>query len=333
MDKFSHRERLQMIIAGETPDRFAASFWRHFFHMEHHCDGLVESMLAWQKEFDWDFMKINPRADFHIEDWGLKSSWSHDEFRKHEKLAFPVKTIDDWTKIKPKDLAAPALAEHLKAVAKIKHRSDRELPLLMTLFTPLGIAGRMIEDKKAFVEHLRTEPEIVESAIRAITDTFVPFASELRNAGADGLFYATLQWGSADWLTWDEYKRFVLPYDLEILQAAESDAINLFHVCGSNNHLKELTAVPELEADLWNWDDGDPTNLPMDKAMETIDKPALVGGVDHNGWLLHANPDEIARKIDELKDRFERSRLVIGPGCVVPPEVSKNNLHAIRKRL
>jgi len=27
-----------MIIAGEKPDRHAASCWRHFFHMEHHAD-------------------------------------------------------------------------------------------------------------------------------------------------------------------------------------------------------------------------------------------------------------------------------------------------------
>ena len=84
-EKYSHLERIQMIIAGERPDRHAASCWRHFFHMEHHAEGTAEAMLGFQKEFDWDFMKINPRADYHIEDWGLTQAWSHDEYKKHAK--------------------------------------------------------------------------------------------------------------------------------------------------------------------------------------------------------------------------------------------------------
>jgi len=71
MDKYSHRDRLEMILAGEKPDRFAASFWRHFFHMEHHAEGTAEAMVSFQKRFDWDFIKINPRADYHVEDRGL----------------------------------------------------------------------------------------------------------------------------------------------------------------------------------------------------------------------------------------------------------------------
>ena len=72
MERLSHRERLAAILAGERPDRFAASMWRHFFHMESTVDGTAEAMLHFQREYDWDFMKINPRADYHIEGWGFE---------------------------------------------------------------------------------------------------------------------------------------------------------------------------------------------------------------------------------------------------------------------
>ena len=301
--------------------------------MEHCAEGTVEAMLAFQKEFDWDFLKVNPRADYHIEDWGFRHEWSHDEFKKHIKTDFPVRTVEDWAEIKPHDPTAPALAEHLEVVSAIRKKSDRELPILMTLFSPLAVAGRMVKDRSILVEHIRTAPEQVKKGLRAITDTFVPFASDLRNAGADGLFFATLEWASADMLTWDEYERFSVPYDLEVIRAAESDAINLLHVCSGNNYLEELAGIDGYNASMYNWDSCDSTNLQLDRAMEILEGKVLVGGVDHNGWLLHESPEEIAYLVDRLKDRHSRRRLIIGPGCVVPPEVPKENLKAIRERL
>ena len=139
MDKYSHRERLELIFQGKKPDRFAVSFWRHFFHKEHYAEGTAAAMLDFQKRFDWDFMKINPRADYHIEGWGFKQEWSFDEFKKHKKTYFPVKSLEDWKKIEPLKLTTPALDEHLKVVSLIRKKTDKNLPLLMTVFTPLEI--------------------------------------------------------------------------------------------------------------------------------------------------------------------------------------------------
>lgn len=331
-DKYSHRERIQMIIAGERPDRFAASFWRHFFHMEHHADGTAEAMLTFQKRFDWDFMKINPRADYHVEDWGLTQHFSHDEFKKHTKSNFPVSTADDWLKIRPLEPTAPVLAEHLAVVSKIRRGTDRELPILMTVFTPLAIAGRLVENRATLVGHLRKDPDKVEAGLRAITQTFARFASELRNAGADGLFYATTQWASNDTITWEEYQRFGVPFDLEVIQATEDDAINLFHVCSSHNYLKELAGI-DYHCQLYNWDSDDPTNTPLDKAFDLLPGKTLVGGIDQRGWLVKSRPDEVAHSVDKLKGAHDSSRLIIGPGCSMPPETPMENLQAIRERL
>ncbi|MFQ5500129.1 MAG: uroporphyrinogen decarboxylase family protein, partial [Candidatus Zixiibacteriota bacterium] len=293
-DRYTPRERIEMIIAGERPDRFAASFWRHFFQMEHHAEGLAEAMLGFQEQFRWDFMKINPRADYHVQDWGVKLDYSHDEFTKHGKSSFPIKSSDDWLNIKPLAPTEGVFAEHLKAVAMIRKKSDPALPLLMTLFTPLAVAGRLAPDQQMLVEHIRSVPDKVEVALQAITTTLAAFASELRNAGADGLFYATTQWASQDALTWDEYERFGVPYDLKVVKAAEGDAINLLHVCASNNYLTEISAI-DYHSQLYNWDSGDPTNLPLDRAYDLLSDKRLVGGIDHKGWLQSATPEELRR--------------------------------------
>ncbi len=332
MEKYSHRDRLQLILAGERPDRFAASFWRHFFHREHTAEGTAEAMLWFQKEFDWDFMKVNPRADYHVQDWGVKLRYSNRELENHVKVSFPITSIDDWAKITALPPTSPTLAEHLKLVSILRARSGRDLPILMTVFTPLSLAGRMVPDRQLLLSHLRSDPARIHAVLRAITDTFVRFVSELRNAGADGFFFATTHWASADLLTWPEYEQFGLPYDLEVIRAAEADAINLLHVCGSNNFLAELMKQP-YPAQMVNWDSSDPTNLPLDKARELFPDKTLVGGVDYRGWLRRSRPDEMPHFIHELKRQYDSARLIIAPGCAVEPGTDMNNLRAIRQHL
>ncbi len=332
MEKLNHRDRLNTIIAGEKPDRFAASFWRHFFHMEHHAEGTIEAMVGFQREFDWDFMKINPRADFHTQDWGLKLKYSHREFRKHQKVRFPIEKPADWAKIQPLSLNKPALAEHLKVVAGIRKAVGKELPLLMTVFSPLAVAGRLVSERETFVEHLRNHPDLVIPALEAITDTFSRFATELRNAGADGLFFATTYWASSESLTWPEYERYGIPYDLDVIKAADNSAINLLHVCHSHNYLRELDEQDYCSL-LYNWDSEDPTNVPLDKGCELFPDKAMVGGIDHEGWLLNSTADEIVNQIKTIKGKYDPARVILGPGCAIPPEVPLRNLRAIRENL
>lgn len=332
MDKYSPKERLGIILSGEKPDRFAASFWRHFFHMEHHAEGTAEAMLYFQKKFKWDFMKINPRADYHVEDWGLVQNWSHDEFIKHTKQKFPIEKLEDWEKIKQIPITSNVLDEHLRVISMIRKKSDRELPILMTLFSPLAIAGRMVNDDNLLAEHIKNNPDTILNVLEEITLTFESYTTELRNAGADGLFFATTQWASSNLISWEEYEKFGIPFDMRILKASGEDAINLFHVCSSNNFLKEIIKI-DYPVHMFNWDSDDPTNPPLDVGIEMITDKAIVGGCDREGWLLQATPDEIGYKIDEMKEKFDSSKLIIGPGCSISPEVQFENLKAIRNRL
>jgi uroporphyrinogen decarboxylase len=217
-------------------------------------------------------------------------------------------------------------------VSLIRKKAGRELPILMTVFTPLAVAGRMVEDDNLLADHLHNHPDKVLSALEAITQTFERYTVELRNAGADGLFFATTQWASSNLISWPEYEQFGVPFDLRVIGAAGDDAINLLHVCSSSNFLKELVKL-EYPCQMYNWDAEHPTNLPLDKAPILIDKGSIVGGADRDGWLLHGSPDEIRSKMDRIKSDFKPSQLIIGPGCSIPPEVPMENLQAVRDKL
>lgn len=331
-DTMTHRERIEAILAGETPDRYAASFWRHYFHLEHDAQGTIAAMLDFQNKFDWDLMKINPRADYHVQDWGLKLKYSADEFTKHEKLTFPVNYPDDWAKIEPLPMTAPALEEHLEVVKGLRREVGNDLPLLMTVFTPLSLAGRMLPDREKLPGHLHEHFNLIETALEAITDTFVRYVAELRNAGADGIFYATTQWASKDRLSWEEYEKFALPYDLRVIEATGEDSINLMHVCEGNNFLAELAPYDYFSA-IYNWDAVHPTNPSLAEGRKLLDFRTLLGGFPFDDSLKQISPEQAKATITQLKQEFAPNELIIGPGCAIPPDTPDNLLHEIRSSL
>ncbi len=320
------RERIDALVKGETPDRPAVTVWRHFYHMETTAEGLSEAMCGFQEEFQWDLMKINPRASYHMEDWGNVLEWSDSEFSKHKKTNFAVETVADWDKIQVLQPTSPVLAELLKAVAMIRKRIGPDLHLLMTMFTPLSIAGDLVKDDQTLLSHLAEDESRVLGAIERIAETFRVYAGELRNAGADGLFYATTQWASKTLLTYEQYQDYGRKFDLIPLEATGSDSLNLLHVCASDNYLAELSDYP---TQITNWDESDPTNLSLADGIAAIGDNLAMGGLDHNGWLLKATPEEIEFKVRDIYHRHRNSRFIFGPGCSIPPETPMENLRAL----
>ena len=51
------------------------SLWRHFYECERTAEDLAGAMLAFHKKYDWDWMKVNPRASYHVEGWGVKTDY------------------------------------------------------------------------------------------------------------------------------------------------------------------------------------------------------------------------------------------------------------------
>ncbi len=324
------RQRLQQILQGITPDRPAASVWRHFYHRETSLENFVAAMVEFQKKFSWDFMKINPRAGFHAEDWGNRYEWSGDEFKKHRLLEPAVKSAADWEKLEILHPGTKVLEEHLKAISLIRRQVGADLPLFMTVFTPLSVARYLVGDNRTLLHHLLESPDKLLLGMEKITATFAIYADRIRDAGADGLFFATTHWASEDLLTFEQYRIFGRPFDLRVIKAAGDDSLNILHVCGSHNFLAQLADYP---ASMINWDACDPTNLPLDRAADIIPDKVIIGGLDHTGWLKFATPPEIGHEMAKIREKMSGRKFIFGPGCTLDPEIPEANLRAVRDSL
>jgi uroporphyrinogen decarboxylase len=324
--EMTHWERVRAMLKGEETDRVPASMWRHFFTSETSAETLAEAMLGFQERFDWDFMKVNPRASYHVEDWGVKVKYDGDASPR--VIETPVKKPDDWLKLKPLDINRGVLGEHLASLEIIARGLRGQLPFIMTVFTPVSIAGRLIGSEEAFLEHLREHTEKVNHALEVITRTFTEFSRACLDRGAAGLFYATTAWATADRVNVEEYRKLIMPSDLKLLASLPPAEFHILHVCRQNNLLGALKDYP---VHAFSWDPRAAGNPSLAEGKMMVGRKAVIGGIAPDKRLVEAKPAQMTSEITGMQVAMGRRGWMLGPGCTFPPETPEANLQAIRQ--
>jgi uroporphyrinogen decarboxylase len=321
------RERIEAALRREECDRVPVSFWRHFYDREGSAKDLAESMLAFEREFDWDFLKVNPRAAYHVEGWGARFAPIGEPRGKPKLVEAAVRDPFDWGRIKSISHRKGPLGEQLEAIELIGEGLGGEVPFVETIFTPLSVAGDMVPADDDLVNAIREHPDRVYSAVDAIADTFSAFAEEVIARGADGIFFATTQWASRDRLTDEEYREFGRPYDLRILEAAKDAGLLILHVCDRNNM---LDLVADYPVHAFNWAISLPGNVGLAEGAEMTGR-AVIGGVDEDVALMEETPDASLGEAEAAVAATGGRGWILGPGCAVPTRVKMENLRALRE--
>ncbi len=329
MAEMSKWERLEAAVHHQPTDRLPWALWRHFYDRETSAADLASAMLDWQTRNDFDFLKVNPRAQYHAEVWGCRYRYSGQPYVKPTAEHVVVKSAEDWARIEVFPPTVAPLEEQLRAVSAIGRGLHGAVPFVETVFTPLNICTYLCGDPETLRTHLREHPAELHRALRAVTDTFVPFVYELLNAGASGIFLAGGITMSRELLTEDEYAVFGRPYDLQVLAAAAEARLNVLHVCRSQNMLRALLDYP---VQVLNWAVGEEGNPGLGEIADAVSDRAVAGGLS-NQALTAADErlalTEIAAASDQARDRG----LILAGNCSIPVQSSQAVIDAIHRRL
>jgi uroporphyrinogen decarboxylase len=323
--EMTHWERIRAALGGGDIDRVPVSMWRHFFAKETSAESLAEAMLGFQKRFDWDFMKVNPRASYHVEDWGVRTKYSGDA--KPEVIEVPVKTGADWLKLEVLDIDKGVLKEHLTSLEIIARELKGTLPFIMTVFTPISIASRLVKSEKVFLQGLHENTDKVNRALEVITETFIKFSRACLERGASGLYYATTSWATTDGLTKEEYLKYARPYELKLLNALPPAEFNVLHVCRQHNLLEEVKDYP---VNAFSWDVRGAGNHSLVEGKNIVNGAVVIGGMPHGSDLVESSPEQLAAELKGMRLAMGKKGWMVGPGCTFPPETPEANLLAIR---
>ena len=326
--QMTHRERVSAALLEEQVDRPPGSMWRHFFQQETTAEGLAEAMLGFQRRYDWDFMKVNPRASYHAEAWGVETRYTGNQ--PPEVVGTPVKNPEDWSKLEVLDVNQGVLAEQLHALELIAGGIDPDVPFLETVFTPCSVASRLAPSAEVFLEHLRSHTDQVKQGLEVITETFINFSKACLDRGASGLFFATTSWATTHSLSEEEYVRFARPCDLKVLKALSEAEFHILHVCQDNNLLPALTDYP---VHAFNWDARGNGNPSLAEGKALIGDRAAIGGIAHRTTLGEATTQELAGEVRGLRAAMGAKGWMLGTGCTYASATPEANVQAIRQAL
>jgi uroporphyrinogen decarboxylase len=321
-------ERVNAAVRGEPVDRVPASLWGHSYLREWSPEDVAQAMLENYHAHDWDYMKFNPRASYHVEDWGAKLQPSGDANRGPGFTYTPVQEQGDWRRLRLLDPNRGALGEQLQALRLIRDDLKGQAYCIHTIFSPLSVAKYLVGNRFEPVQtSIEDNPGALRQALEVITETFIAYAQATLEAGASGIFYATTGWASTDRLKEDQYRAFGVDYDLRVIDAFKHASFNVLHNCGQRIMFDLLADYP-MHAISWA------ANLPGNPDLaegKTRTTRAVMGGISEKTTLLNGSPQQVADEAHAALELTVGRRFLLAPGCSIPPAAPKANLEAVAR--
>ena len=323
MAEMSKRERLQATVMGEPTDRVPVALWRHFPGDDQDPVELAASTLAFQAQFDWDFIKVTPASSFCVRDWGVEDTWLGNEEGTREYNHQPITRPKDWLELRQLEPDRGALGAQLRCLELIGEAVGEEVPFIQTIFNPLSQAKNLV-GKQNLVAHLRQDPGAVRAGLDTITATTVRFIEAARDRGIDGIFLA-VQHASYQLMNENEYREFGIPFDRRLLEAASGLWLNVLHLHG-NRVMFDLLGEYPVQAVNWH----DRETLPSLREGQGRIKGAVLGGLRQWDTMLRGTPEEVRLEAEEAIQQTGGRRFILGTGCVTPITAPWANLRAAR---
>ena len=334
-EEITKRERVMAAIRGQDVDRIPLSFFGHNRIAERLPETNAAHLLQQNSKFGWDFMKINLSSTYYGEAWECKYRWDPDRSPVEGLLIVDpiLKKADDFNTLAKLDIQNSVLAAQIMVTKLIYDETKGSIPCAHTIFSPITIAGFLAgatarsPSELLFVRHvMRNNPEAFHNGMLTISQSMTDYAREAIRNGADGIFVTNTTW-TRDAITEEEYKTFVAPYELPILQAAKEEGatFNIMHMCRENIMFNILSNYP---VEVLSYDSLNPRNPSLGEAIVKTNK-ALWGGISTKSLLagpIEAIQAEAKKAIVETQGR----RFLLGPSCSISYQVPDTHLIAAK---
>ena len=324
MAGMTKRQRVLAALAGAPVDRVPYGCWAHNYAKENSAADLAVETARLSREFEFDFLKPQTRAQAFEECFGAVWEASGARTLPPTQLQYPVTAPADYGRVEPADWTLGPLGEQLDALRAIRAAAG-DIPIIWTIFNPLMIARRLaLGGLDTLQLAMREHPTALRSALDAVTTTMVGYARAAVEAGADGLFYAT-NIGTHGALTEEEYAAWGPDDDRTILAAVANAPFTMLHTCGDAVY---FDIFADYAVDVFNYAIG-PTN-PTLAEVERRTGRAVAGGVSTKPADALLGPEDVKREVRAAITGMDGRHLLVAPGCSNTPGVADMVFGAVR---
>lgn len=324
MTAMSKQERLMAAIGGEAVDRPPVALWRHFPGDDQRPGDLAQATVAFQRRYDFDFVKVTPASSFCIRGWEVQDRWVGSLEGTREYTAHPVQSPEDWHRLRPLDPTQGTLGAQLRCLRRIADELAGQVPFIQTIFSPLAQAKNLLGPGRLPV-YVRRYPDALRAGLEAITETTVRFVTAACETGIAGVFYA-VQHAQYGLLGEEEYVAFGRPDDLRVLEAAQGLWLNVLHLHGTDVMFDLLADYP---VQVVNWHDRE--TWPSLAEAQSRFGGAVCGGLQRWEVVVQGTPDQVREQAADAIAQTGGRRFILGTGCVTPIVAPTSNIRAARE--
>ncbi len=322
---------------------YLVAAWQHLVGHEYGADEFADAYIDFVKQWDWDWVKINPRAIYYSEAWGSK--YDENDYAGYvipRKLQDAVTTVDDLAKIVELDPKTnEVFSQQYASAAKIRAAfTDRAV--LQSIFNPLSVLLQLADvplypgDEYATPSLTRNElvfehAEEAKKALTNIANTLAAYAAALvtrveqGGAGLDGIFFALTGTVSEGYFTKEQYAEFGEPYDrivLDAIKQANPDAEVLLHTCRA---FSNPDWFDDYGVEIVQWDQYLDGNPQIDAQLKVVP----VGGPSFTDFSQDGDAQVVKTDIDKVIKLREGKPFLLAPSCTVPTPASDQSLKAL----
>lgn len=319
------RERLEKTFAGEKNDRVPVSLWRHWPGDDQRPADLARAVVTFQKQWDWDFVKVTPASSYSIRDWGVEDRWVGSLEGTREYTRRVIHAPEDWARLPRLDPSTGTLGEQLETLRLVKAGLDADVPTLHTIFNPLAQA-KNLAGGDVLLRHIQEAPDAVTAGLQIIAENTLRYLDVLQHTPIDGIFYA-IQHASYSLLTEDEYQTLGRAFDLQLLAALPAHWwFNMLHLHGETPMFGLVADYPVQSI---NWHDRETTPSLVEGQQKF--GGAVCGGLGRWDFVHNGTPDQVREQALDAIHQTEGSRFILSTGCVMMITSPQANIRAVRE--
>jgi uroporphyrinogen decarboxylase len=286
-------ERMRAALAGKPVDRPPFSIWYHFGNQHASPERTAQVHLEFYDYYDLDLLKVMNDYDYPMPA-GMDS----------------LESREDLKRIQPFNIERSPLGNQLRALEYVAKGLRGTALFIDTLFNAWNTVRRNLA-KEAMPRLMAESPDALVEALKIVNQNLIQYALASLERGSAGIFFSVP--ASAEFVTPEQYEKFMRPFDLEFLNAiAGKGACHILHAHGEKLYIDRLLDYP-VQAISWADLNGGPTI----SAMRPKTSLVLMGGIDHVKFA-YTSAKQIRRQVTEARAQGGSTKFILAPGCSVP---------------
>ena len=305
------RERVIRAMQNQPVDRPPVGFWFHFSKEDSLGQRCVDAHLRYYNNVDVDIAKLMCDGYFDYPN----------------PVAKAVKEPGDWYAMKPLGPDSEFIRGQVERAKAVKAGLKSDCLVLYNVFAPFS-SIRFGTSDELVMRHLREDPKAIEYALDVIAQDNALLCEKLiTEAGIDGVYYC-VQGGEKNRFTPDEYRRYITPSDLKVLEHANRfSGYNVLHCCGWAGIPNNLEVWRDYPAAAINWACFI-ENMGLSEGKEFFGGKCVLGGFDNRatGLMYNGTREEIQEFTRELVQRSGSTGVMLGADCTLPATVDVNHI-------